>query len=165
MAAPLLLPGQAVNLTHTMARGWRAEGGLMGRRARRGRLWWRGAAAGVAALACAWAPAPAAAEGSFAQISAWEVQEILKLRYGWRYTPGQIIARLADASLVGVAEGSICAAAGTASPCVIGVRAESHVSFKTFRGPFSGELTVLVDNPTNPLPDNVLGVAKMNLKG
>jgi hypothetical protein len=39
------------------------------------------------------------------------------------------------------------------------------VSFHTFKGPFSGELTVLVENPTNPLPDSVLEVASMKLQG
>jgi hypothetical protein len=134
----------------------------------RSRLW-RTSAVAVAALAVAWAPAPASAEDSFAQVSAWEVQEFLKLLRlpfrGGHAEAKRIVSRLADASLVGTATGPICEVAGTASPCVIGVRAESHVSFRTFRGPFSGELTVLIENPTNPLPDSVLGVATMHLKG
>ena len=136
----------------------------MGRPAWRGRLW-SGSAAIVAALAFAWSPAPASAETSFAQVSAWEVQEFLKLRFRGRYDAKQLVSRVADASLVGTATGSICEAAGTTSPCVVGVRADSHVSFTTFKGPFSGDLTVLVENPTNPLPDSVLSVATMRLAG
>jgi hypothetical protein len=137
----------------------------MKRPAWRSRLW-SGAAAIVAALAFAWSPAPASAQDSFAQVSAWEVQEFLKLRFWRRHADAkELVARVADASLVGTATGPICEAAGTTSPCVIGVRADSRVSFETFRGPFSGELTVLIDNPTNPLPDSVLGVATMHLKG
>jgi hypothetical protein len=137
----------------------------MGRPAWRSRLW-RGAAAAVAALAFGWGPAPAAADTPFAQVSAWEVQEFLKLRFRGRDAYAkQLVARVADASLVGTATGAICEAAGATSPCVIGVRADSHVSFKTFKGPFSGELTVLVDNPTNPLPDDVLSLATMRLQG
>jgi hypothetical protein len=77
----------------------------------------------------------------------------------------QLVSRVAEASLVGTATGPLCEAAGTTSPCVIGVRADSHVSFQTFKGPFSGELTVLIENPTNPLPDSVLEVASMRLHG
>jgi hypothetical protein len=137
----------------------------MGRPAWRSRLW-RGSAAVVAALAFAWSPAPASAESSFGQVSAWEVQEFLKLRFrGRKADAKQVVSRVADASLVGTATGAICEAAGTTSPCVIGVRADSHVSFVTFKGPFSGELTVLVENPTNPLPDSVLELASMRLNG
>jgi hypothetical protein len=137
----------------------------MGRPAWRNRLW-GGLAAVVAALAFGWSPAPASAQTSFAQVSAWEVQEFLKLRFRGRHPDArQIVSRVADASLVGTATGSICEAAGTTSPCVIGVRADSHVSFRTFRGPFSGELTVLIENPTNPLPDSILSVATMHLRG
>lgn len=136
----------------------------MGRPAWRGWLS-SGSAAVVAALAFAWIPAPASAETSFAQVSAWEVQEFLTLRFRGHADARQLVSRLADASLVGTATGSLCEAAGTTSPCVIGVRADSNVSFSTFKGPFRGELTVLIENPTNPLPDSVLGVATMDLRG
>ncbi len=110
-------------------------------------------------------PAPAAADELFATLTVSEVQEFLRLRPG--HDLGAFRARLANASLTGMATLGLCTPTGVAD-CVIGIRASSRVNLqKGFTGPITGEIKTLIDNPTTPPPivDNVLVVATTSFRG
>lgn len=110
---------------------------------------------------------PPPAEKEFATVTAWEVQEFLRLKQGGYR--GNILFRLANATLVGDATDGLCPPAPTGEtplPCAFDARARSSVNTKTGTGPIIGNFNILVDtDPKSPLLSDLVLFAAGSLNG
>jgi hypothetical protein len=106
-------------------------------------------------------------ETDFATVTAWEVQEFLRLKKGG--FRDNILFRLGNATLVGDATDGLCPPAPTGEtplPCAFDARARSHVNTKTGIGPISGNFNILVDtDPKSPLLSDLVLFAAGSLDG
>jgi hypothetical protein len=112
-------------------------------------------------------PKPPPAERPFANVTAWEVQEFLRLKQGGYRD--NIVYRLANATLVGDASGGLCppATPGIAPlPCGFDAKANSNVNTQQGTGPINGNFHVLVDSdPKSPLLSDLVLFARGTLNG
>lgn len=108
-------------------------------------------------------PSAALAEEPFATVTAWEIQEFLRLRTG--DDDDSVTRRVANATLVGHATGGLCVLVGQ-DPCAIDGRARSSVNLSTGLGPISGTFDVLFDMDTaSPLLMDLVLAGTADLDG